>query len=426
MAGSGEQDRIWRERAEAVIPGGMYGHLSTMLLPDGYPQFVARASGARLWDTDGNEYLDYLCAYGVNLFGYADAEIDAAAARQAALGNTMSAPSPVMVQLAEVFVRIVEHATWAMFCKNGTDATTMAMMVARAHTGRRKLLLAKGAYHGAAPWCTPVRAGTVREDRAHQLFYVYNDVASLEAAVKEAGDDLAAVFATPYRHDAFGDQQLLDPAYARRARELCDATGALLVVDEVRAGFRLSRDCSWSLAGVKPDLSSWGKTIANGHPISALLGSEIARGAASSIYATGSFWFSAAPMAAALVTLDRIESTDYIEHLTTLGTRLREGLDSLAHRSGFGLRQTGPVQIPQILFEDDPDFRLGFCWTGELMKRGVLFHPWHNMFLCAAMTEADIDRTLDAAAAAFEVLRERRAGLGPLEKLKAVFERALL
>lgn len=423
MAGSGEQDRRWRERAEAVIPGGMYGHQSTALLPDEHPQFYARASGARLWDTDGHEYLDYLCAYGPNLFGYADAAIDAAAAKQTAIGDTMSGASPLLVQLAEALVRRVEHAAWAMLCKNGTDATSMAMMVARAHTRRRKIVLAKGAYHGAAPWCTPVRAGTLREDRAHQLFHAFNDVASLEAAVREAGDDLAAVLVSAFRHDAFVDQEMLDPAYARRARELCDETGALLVVDEVRAGFRLARDCSWSLAGVKPDLSTWGKTIANGHPISALLGSEPFRVAASSIYATGSFWFSAAPMAAALATLDRIESTDYVEHMARIGARLREELHGVAGRHGFGLRQTGPVQMPQVLFEDDPELRLGFCWTGELAKRGVLFHPWHNMFLCAAMTERDVARTLEAADAAFRVLRDRRSALGPVEKLKGLLQR---
>ena len=119
----------------------------------------------------------------------------------------------------------------------------------------------------------------------------------------KAGDDLAAVFAAPFKHDAFVDQKEPDPAYARRARELCDQTGALLVVDDVRAGFRVARDCSWSAIGVQPDLSTWGKCIANGHPISALLGNDKARAAAASIYVTGSFWFAGAAMAAGIETL---------------------------------------------------------------------------------------------------------------------------
>ncbi len=145
---------------------------------------------------------------------------------------------------------MVSHADWAMFCKNGTDATPMALMVARAHTRRKTVILAKGAYHGAVPWCAPRPAGSSPEDRAHQILCDYNDVASLEAAVAQAGDDLAAIFAAPFKHDAFIDQAVPDPAYARRARELCDQTGALLVVDDVRAGFRIARDCSWSSVGV--------------------------------------------------------------------------------------------------------------------------------------------------------------------------------
>jgi glutamate-1-semialdehyde 2,1-aminomutase len=322
-----------------------------------------------------------------------------------------------MVELAETLVGMVGHAAWAMFCKNGTDATSMALVVARAHTRRKTVIRAKGAYHGAAAWCTPRPAGVIDSDRAHQIFCDYNDVASLEAAAAEAGDDLACIFAAPFRHDAFIDQADPDPAYARRARELCDQAGALLVVDEVRAGFRISRDCSWSRIGVEPDLSSWGKCLANGHAISALLGSETARAAAASVYVTGSFWYEAAPMAAALETLRLVRETDYLERITALGDRLRAGLDARARAAGFGLRQTGPVTMPLFLFDDDPDLRRGFCFASEMLARGVYVHPWHNMFLCAAMTEADIDEALDAAEGAFDALRRQAPGLAPVEKL---------
>ena len=260
-------------------------------------------------------------------------------------------------------------------------------------------------------------AGTIETDRAHQIFCDYNDVASLEAAVAEAGDDLACIFAAPFRHDAFIDQALPDPAYARRARELCDATGALLVVDDVRAGFRVARDCSWSTIGVQPDLSTWGKCIANGHPLSALLGSDKARAAAAQIYVTGSFWFQAAPMAAALETLRRVRDTDYLERLQGLGERLRDGLNERASAAGLPMRQTGPGTMPLFLFEDDPDLRLGFRFGSEMLERGVYIHPWHNMFLCAAMTSSDIDGALDAAEAALAALKRQAPTLPPVEKL---------
>jgi len=417
MPARNSQDQQLRDRAQAVIPGGMYGHQAVGLLPDDYPQFFSKAAGARLWDADGRELLDYMCAYGPNLFGYGHHGINAAFAIQMAIGDTLTGPTALIVELAEAFTAMVTHADWAMFCKNGTDATSMAMVTARAHTRRKTIVLAKGAYHGAAPWCTPRPAGTTREDRANQVFCTYNDVASLEAAVAEAGDDLAAVFAAPLRHDAFIDQVQPDPAYARRARELCDRHGALLVVDDVRAGLRVARDCSWSKVGVQPDLSTWGKCLANGHALSALLGSDKARKAASTIYVTGSFWYQAAPMAAALETLRLVRETNYLEKMEALGTRLRDGLAERASAAGFGFRQTGPVTMPLFLFDDDPDLRKGFCWSSAMLERGVYVHPWHNMFLCDAMTEDDIDLTLNAAEASFSVLKTGAATLAPVEKL---------
>ncbi len=412
------RDRALQERARAVIPGGIYGHQSTRLSPDDYPQFFARARGARLWDVDGHELLDFMCAYGPNLLGYGDEKVDAAFLRQLDLGDTLTGPTELMVELAETMTAMVSHADWAVFCKNGSDATLIALMTARAHTRRKTIILAKGAYHGAAPWCSLRPIGVVPEDKAHQIYCDYNDVDSLEAAARQAGDDLAAIFAAPLKHDAFVDQALPDPAYARRAREICDGTGALLVVDDVRAGFRIARDCSWSKVGVQPDLSCWGKCIANGHPISAVLGSEKARKAASRISVTGSFWFQAAPMAAALETLNRIRKSDYLEHIEALGGKLRAGLAERAEAHGLGFRQTGPATMPLFLFEDDPDLRQGFFWSSEMLRRGIYVHPWHNMFLCAAMTEADMDLALAAADGAFAALKAKSPGtLAPVEKM---------
>jgi glutamate-1-semialdehyde 2,1-aminomutase len=422
MSRSNSQDRNLRERAAAVIPNGMYGHESVRLLPPEYPQFFAKAQGARLWDVDGNEYLDFMCGYGPNLLGYCNPVIDAAARAQAERGDAMTGPGAALVEFAEKFVATINHAAWAMFCKNGTDATTMAIMTARAYTKKRKILVAKGAYHGAAPWCTPNPTGVVPEDRAHILTYTYNDVSSLNAALIAAGDDLAGIIASPFKHDAFIDQQMPVLEYAKRAREICDERDALLIVDDVRAGFRMARDCSWSLVGVDPDLSCWGKGIANGYPISALAGSEKARTAAGSIYVTGSFWFAAVPMAAGVATLGEIASSDYLEKTTRLAADFRRGLDEAAARHGFGLRQTGPAQMPLILFEDDPDYRVGYGWCAEMVKRGVYVHPWHNMFFCNAMTDADIALAVETADVAFKALKANKPALEPHAGLLAMLD----
>lgn len=397
---SGKIDQELKTRAAKVIPGGMYGHQSVGLLPPHAPQFFARAKGAYLWDVDGKRYIDFMCGYGPNLFGYCDSKVDAAYTKQMTEIDVATGPTPRMVELAEAFVAMVTHADWAMFCKNGTDATSMALLTARAYKGRKKVLMASGAYHGAAPWCTPAPAGTVPDDRAHFIYYEYNDVQSLEAAVAEAGDDLAGVFASPFKHDVFVDQQLPNPAYARRARELCDEKDALLIVDDIRAGFRIERDCSWNHMGVQPDLSTWGKAIANGHPISAFLGNDRAKEAASKIYVTGSFWFAGAAMAASLETLQMIRTSDYLERTIAMGERLREGLKQIASAHNIPLSQTGPAQMPLIMIVDEAghcDFGKSTAFADGMLEGGAYFHPFHNMFIGAAMTDADIDYTLEIA-----------------------------
>lgn len=156
---SGPKDKALRERAAKVIPGGMYGHQSAAALPKGYPQFFARAEGPWMWDVDGNRYLDFMCAYGPQLFGYGHAGIDAAYADQMRAGDALTGPGPAMVELAESFTSMVTHADWAMFCKNGSDATTIALMAARAQTKRTSIVRATGAYHGAQPWANPRPTG---------------------------------------------------------------------------------------------------------------------------------------------------------------------------------------------------------------------------------------------------------------------------
>ena len=395
-----EQNEALMRRAVKVVPNGMYGHQSTGLLPAATPQFFSRAKGTYLWDYDGNRFIDLMSAYGPNLFGYGHDAIDAAFIEQLKQIDGATGPSAVFVDLAEKFTTMVSHADWAMFCKNGTDATTMALMTCRAYRGKRKVLIADGAYHGAAPWCTPIPTGTVADDRAHFIYYQYNDVDSLNAAVAEAGDDFAGIFATPHRHEVVTDQEDLNPAYARAARAACDKADGLLVVDDVRAGFRITRDCSWQAAGVSPDLSSWGKAFANGHPISALLGNDRAKEAAGKIFVTGSFWFAAAPMAAAMKTLQLIADTDYLEQTIAHGDRLRSGLAGVAKTAGLVISQTGPSQMPLIMFNGDDghrDLKLTYAFSEGMLSEGVHFHPYHNMFINAAMTDADIDHIISAA-----------------------------
>jgi glutamate-1-semialdehyde 2,1-aminomutase len=399
-----KRDHALRERARAVIPGGMYGHQSVAALPASFPQFIARAEGCRIWDADGNEYIDYMSAYGPNLLGYRHPVVEEAAAAQRARGDCTTGPAPVMVELAERFVELVDHADWVLLAKNGTDATTICVTIARAATGRRTVLKARGAYHGAAPWCTPIKAGVLREERASFARYEYNDVASLEAAFDAHEGDVAAVLVTPFRHDVYRDQELVDPAFARRMRELCDRAGAALILDDVRAGLRMAYGSSWEPIGVRPDLSAWSKAIANGHALAAVAGGDALREAAGQIFTTGSFWFSAVAMAAAVATIGEARRCGVIEHSVAMGERLRAGLEQQARSHGLSLRQTGPAQMPMMLFDDDEERIRIDRFAAECVRRGAYLHPFHNMFLCGAHTEADIDRTLEITEDAFAAL----------------------
>ena len=401
-------DAALRERALRVVPGGMWGHLHAAKLPDGYPQYFARAEGCRLWDVDGRSYLDFMCSWGPNLLGHHHPEVEAAAERQARLGDCMNGPAEAVVELAELLVDTIGHADWAQFQKNGTDATTTCVTIARASTGRRKLLAARGAYHGAVPWCSPSVLGVTSEDRAHILYYEFNDAESLRAAAHEAGDDLAGVLVSAYRHDLARDQELPTQAFAQAARAICDETGAALILDEVRAGFRLALAGSWERFGVRPDLAAWSKAIANGHPLAAVTGREWLRKAASQVFVTGSFWCGAVPMAAGVATLGVMRRGGVVEHLEAMGTKLRDGIAASAARHGLRLRQSGPVQMPLILFEDDPDFAKGTLFCQTALARGVYFHPRHNMFLSAAHGEAEIDEALAAADAALTAVASAR------------------
>ncbi|KAA0100059.1 aminotransferase class III-fold pyridoxal phosphate-dependent enzyme [Mycolicibacterium sp. P1-18] len=384
----------------------MYGHQNMNVLP-AIPQFIARSRGARLWDVDGNEYVDLMCSWGPVILGHGDPVVEEAAERQRRQGDCLNGPAPVMVELAEALVATVADADWAMFAKNGTDATTMCCTIARAATGRTKILVAEGAYHGAAPWCTPFPAGVTAADRANLLQFQFNDIESVRAAVGEHADDVAAIIVSPFRHDAGFDQELVDPTFARDVRAYCDDIGAALILDDVRAGFRIHHGGSWEPLGVKVDLTPWSKSIANGYALAAVTGTDRYRDAAGGIFVTGSFWMGAVDMAAGLATITELARRDAVARMRDLGQQLRTGIVDGAAKWDFDVHYTGPAQMPNLLFANDSDYELSVAFSAEAQARGVYVHPKHNWFVSAAMTDADLDMALTGLDGAFGALRAR-------------------
>jgi glutamate-1-semialdehyde 2,1-aminomutase len=403
-------DAALRARAAKVIPGGMWGHQSATRVPAGYPQYFTRGQGCRTWDASGRSYIDYMCAWGPMILGYADPDVEAAAAHQREQGDGLNGPTPRLVELAELMVETVPHADWAMFSKNGTDATTACVTIARAGTKRRKVLIARGAYHGAIPWCTPSLAGVTEEDRAHLVYFDYNDAGSLEEAVHSAKGDVAAILVTAFKHDVGKEHILPTRAFAQAARKLADDADAALIVDDVRAGFRLDLGGSWELVGVRPDLSAWSKAIANGRALAAVTGNDRFRNAASSIFTTGSFWTAGVSMAASIATITKLRDTDAVGAMISSGLRLREGLQAQADKYALPLRQSGPVQMPVFLFDGDDDRKVGNRFCQEALARGVYFHPTHTMFLSAAHTHQVIDETLEVTEEVFKAVAQDYAG----------------
>jgi glutamate-1-semialdehyde 2,1-aminomutase len=396
------------ERAARTLPRGLAGHLSPQVSWPGAPRYIARAEGSRFWDVDGNEYLDMMCSWGPIVLGHLHPEVEEAVARQHALVDCGNGAAPVMVDLAERLVSLIDDGAWTLFAKNGSDVTTLAVTLARAQTGRRTVLIANGAYHGALPWCNPDSQGVVPGDRADLDYFEFNDLGSVAAAAERHRDDLAAVILSPYRQPPGFDQEAPTAEFAVGLRELCDREGALLIHDEVRTGMRLELGSAWRGFGVAPDLSAWGKAIANGYALGALVGTEAMRDVAARVFATGTFWWSGDAMAAALATLEVMERDDALGAMNEWGTRFGEGVTAAAAARGLEVVVSGPPTMPYARFSADGDDRaLGDAFAGECGRHGLFLHPRHNWFVSAVMDEDDLDQALAAVEAGVDAVASK-------------------
>ena len=288
-----------------------------------YPFFSGRAEGAKFWDVDGNEFVDYMCAYGPMVLGYRHPVVDEAYQAQMRQADSNSVASPKMVELAEFMVDMIPIADWAFFAKNGADVTNYATMIARAATGRTKIIAIAGGYHGTTPWMqAPGHHGTIDDDHAHIRRIPWNDFAALERVVAEHPNDVAGFIASPYHHPTFADNEMPAEGYWQKVQRFLKKNGIVFIIDDVRCGFRLHMGGSNELFGFKPDLICFCKAIANGYPISALVGTEALKNAAAKVFHTGSFWYSAGPMAAALACLQELKRIDGPKIMADKGKKL--------------------------------------------------------------------------------------------------------
>lgn len=404
-------------RATKVIPSGIYGHQGPSegcyVPQSAFPLFSSRAEGTRFWDLDGNEYIDYMCGYGPNVLGYNDPLVHEAAARQARLEDVVTIPSSIMVDFAELLVDTVATADWAFFAKNGGDTTTLAIMTARAATLRKKIVFVKGYYHGVSPWAQKLDyPGVLEEDVANNLSVPFNDLPALEALLARHEGQVAALIAQPYMHGNFADNELPAEGYWQAVRALCTRYGVVLIVDDVRAGFRLDLAGSDHFFGFEADLICFCKALANGYNVSALCGKESLKEAVSSLTYTGSYWMSAVPFAAGIATINRLKEIDAPALFHRLGTELTTGLVAAGADHGFTLVASGAPSLFYLRLADDDSLMLHQEWVAECVQRGVFITSHHNHFINAALTSADIARTVEIAHEAFAVVRARHPERG--------------
>jgi glutamate-1-semialdehyde 2,1-aminomutase len=415
-----EKSSVEYKRALKVIPSGIYGHQGPAegcFVPvTAFPFFSSRAKGTYFWDVDGNRFIDYMCAYGPNVLGYNDPDVDEAAAKQREKGDCITAPSSRMIDFAELLTDTVASADWAFFAKNGGDTTTLAVLTARAHTRRKKIVFFKGYYHGVAPWTQKIDyPGILEEDVANSIYVPWNDYEKLAEAFEENKGEIAALISQPYMHGNFADNMLPAEGFWQKVRKLCTDTETVLIIDDVRAGFRLDLAGSDHFFGFEADLICFCKALANGYNVSALCGKDFLKNTVSGLTYTGSYWLSAVPFAAGIACIEKMKRVDLPKLLHEKGLKLTEGLITTARKHGYDLRITGRPALFYLRLADEagadgggnsstPSLMLHQRWIAEMVKRGIYVTNHHNHFLNYALSDDDIDTTIAVADEAFAAL----------------------
>lgn len=399
-----DQSRAWSARAEKVVPGRAQtfskGPLS--FVEGATPAFVRRARGARVWDVDGNEYIDYILGLGPVILGHAHPAVNRAVMEQIEDGVAFSLPHPLEVELSELLCELIPCAQMVRFGKNGSDATSGAIRLARAITGRDKV--ARCGYHGWQDWyigSTSRHAGVPQCVRDLTVVFPYADLTALHGILR-AGD-IACVVMEPVTFDP-------PPAgYLQSARELCTAHGALLIFDEVITGFRLHLGGAQALFQVTPDLACFGKAMANGFPLSAIAGKAEYMRRFEEVFFSFTFGGEAASLAASLATIRTLRSENGIEALWRAGETLRQGTMSAIRAAGlegvFDCMGLAPWTTLRCLGDAArQSLLLRSLFQQECARRGVLTHG--NHMLSTAHDDAVIAQTVSAYQQIFPILAD--------------------
>ena len=408
-------------RASRILPGGVDSPVRAFKAVGGGPLFIRRASGSTIEDVDGNTFIDYVMSWGPLIHGHAPRGLIKALAAAAKNGTSFGAPSPLEVELGARVSALMPSIERVLFVNSGTVATLSAVRVARAATGRERIIKFEGCYHGHAdPFLVqagsgaltlgvPTSPGVTRASVADTLVAGYNDADSVRRVFAANRGTIAAVIVEPIA----GNMGVVPPAegFLRMLRETCTAEGALLIFDEVISGFRAAPGGAQALAGVTPDLTCLGKIIGGGLPVGAYGGRADLMGLVSPagpVYQAGTLSGNPLAMTAGLWCLGQLKPPVYA-YLATLGRRLAAGLADAAREAGVALQVNAVGSVLTPFFTDQPvrdfqsatsaDTRRYAQFFKGMLTRGVYPPPsqFEAWFLSAAHTVKDVDRTVAAA-----------------------------
>ena len=402
------------EEAKRLVPGGVLGARKPSDFIEGeYPIFVESGKGGRVTDVDGNEYVDFLCAYGPIILGYREEEVDEAVISQMReKGFCFTLTQRYQNRLAEKLRDLVPCSEMSIFLKTGSDATTASIRIARAYTKRLKVM--RCGYHGWHDWCVEMKGGIPEKLYEDVHEFQYNRLDQLEDLMARFGDQTAAIMMTPFGHHLHQKMQEPQPGFLEGVRALAAKYGAVLVFDEVRTGFRLTMGGAQKLYGVTPDLSVLGKGMANGYAISTVTGkAEVMTAAARDLFISSTFFPNSDGYVAALKTIEILERRKVLDHIWEKGGRFLEKVRPIVDRYDVGAELSGVAPMFFITFkrgEGDIHKARRDAFYSQLIRRGIFLHPHHHGYICYRHTEGDLDLAVNAIDEALAYVSEKHPG----------------
>jgi len=392
------------EKAIQIIPGGSQtgSKRPDSYAPGAFPIYLEKGKGCRVWDVDGNEYIDYIMALGPVNLGYAYSRVNEAVKEQLEKATIINLLSPLEVELAEEVIKAVPCAEMVRFMKSGAEATSACVRIARAYTGREKVVHC--GYHGWHDTFTASSANAKGVPKVLQGLirsFSYNNLGSLENILKKEGNEVACIIMEPREIPASG--------FLEGVRELADQYGALLIFDEIVTGFRLALGGAQEYFGVIPDLSAFAKGMSNGLPLSAFVGKREVMEIAKDLLISSTYGGEALSLAAGIATIRELKEKDVFWHTWKMGQKLMDGWVEIGNEFGLQLRASGlaPIHAPQMDM-GTPELT-GDAWTfflQESAKRGVLFRRGGLNFISYSHKEEDIEYTLDVCRSVMKLMKE--------------------